>query len=360
MAVAMALETVPGHDATYHLVSYDARGRERQEVDGRYSDAVLSAATTSDPTDVFVFSHGWNGDVPAARRQYGTWVATMLECAADRDLLATAPGGFRPMLVGLHWPSKAWGDEEFGQASFGIAETAGPALDVDAVIDLFTSRLANTSSTRDAVRTIVKAALRDAAPRSLPGPVRQAYHVIDADAGIGATGEGTAPGDDREPFDPERMYQGCLRAEAVSFGELSLGGILAPLRVLTFWQMKGRARTFGGDRRGRPAWQPAAGMSGHTVPLDGAQLRLHRRGGSAGRTTWLTETSTRQHADARAGRHVAVVVLLEHSEHGGPAGLLPANRGRLTRHRTDSDHDISARSSGGHVLPARGMVRPSS
>ena len=65
----MALETVPGHDTTYHLVSYDARGHERQEADGRYSDAVLSAATVSDPTDVFVFSHGWNGDVPAARRQ---------------------------------------------------------------------------------------------------------------------------------------------------------------------------------------------------------------------------------------------------------------------------------------------------
>jgi hypothetical protein len=24
--------------------------------------------------------------------------------------LGTVPGGFRPMLVGLHWPSKAWGD----------------------------------------------------------------------------------------------------------------------------------------------------------------------------------------------------------------------------------------------------------
>lgn len=241
----MAVETVPGHDATYHLVSYDARGRERQETDGRYSDVVLSAATTSEPTDVFVFSHGWNGDVPAARRQYGAWVATMLECAADRDLLAAAPGGFRPMLVGLHWPSKAWGDEEFGPASFGIAQAAGPERDVDAVIDLFASRLADTSSMRHAVRTIIEAALQDAAPRSLPAPVRQAYQVIDAEAGIGATGEGTPPGDDREPFDPERMYQGCLRAEAVSFGGRSLGGILAPLRVLTFWQMKGRARTFG-------------------------------------------------------------------------------------------------------------------
>ena len=39
-------------------------------------------------------------------------------------------------------------------------------------------------------------------------------------------------------FDPESMYQACLIDDLASYGSTSLGGLLAPLRVLTFWHMK--------------------------------------------------------------------------------------------------------------------------
>ena len=103
----MSRESVPGHDISYHLVCFDETGNER----GRESADVVYDAPGG-VTDVFFFNHGWNGDVPAARQQYGQWVATMAGCRAEREAAHRLPGGFKSLLVGLHWPSKAWGDED--------------------------------------------------------------------------------------------------------------------------------------------------------------------------------------------------------------------------------------------------------
>ncbi len=240
----MPLEEVPGHSVRYHLIAYDAHGNERAEGDGHHSTAVLTGAAADPPTDAFVFSHGWNGDMPAARRQYGEWISTMLDQPEERERLAERPGGFRPLLIGLHWPSKAWGDEELGSSSFEVAPSTANA-DLTGLVDRYTERLGDTPAIREALRTIVTHALDDAAPLQLPEPVRQAYTTIDAELSLGGAGEGAAPGDDREPFDAEAMYQACQLEEVVSFGGPSLGGLLAPLRTLTFWQMKRRARDFG-------------------------------------------------------------------------------------------------------------------
>jgi pimeloyl-ACP methyl ester carboxylesterase len=245
------IETVPEHDIRYHLIAFDAKGRERPEEGGPYSPAVLREAATSEPTDVFLFSHGWQGDVPAARRQYGRWLAAMAFCPNDLAAVAAMPGGFRPLLIGLHWPSKAWGDEQLGGASF-LIEATGEALDgddtkddVESLVNRLAAQLNDSLATRQAIRTIVESALVDAVPGTLPTEVRKAYEVIDAEAGMGQEGAGAAPGDDREPFDAEATYQACQQEEIVSFGEVSRGGVLAPLRVLTYWQMKRRARDFG-------------------------------------------------------------------------------------------------------------------
>jgi pimeloyl-ACP methyl ester carboxylesterase len=103
----------------------------------------------------------------------------------------------------------------------------------------------DSDRTRQALRTIIESALDDPAPMTLPAQVRQAYLTIDDEAGMGAEGVGGGPGDDRDGFDPEVTYQACLQEDLAAFGTPSLGGVLAPLRVLTFWQMKRRARIFG-------------------------------------------------------------------------------------------------------------------
>jgi hypothetical protein len=215
----MSLETVPGHDISYHLVAYGKDGQERLEGDGPYSHVLLGAAATAQPSDVFLFSHGWNGDVPAARLQYGKWLATMVDCAQDRAKADAMPGGFSPLLVGLHWPSKAWGDEELGAASFtaGVEAQApgdqddGDEDDIGLLVDRFASRLTDSDRTRQALRTIIEFALNDPAPMTLPAEVQQAYLTIDDEAGMRAEGVGGGPGDDRDGFDPEVTYQACLQ-----------------------------------------------------------------------------------------------------------------------------------------------------
>lgn len=248
----MGIENIVPEDIRYHLLAFDADGRERSESDGPHSRVLLAEAADTAPTDVFLFSHGWMADIPAAREQYSKWLRAMASCTADRAALHDRPGGFQPLLIGLHWPSKAWGDEEFGPASFAtdIGEPqAGPHDAVgdfrEAFVDEYAEWITDTAATREALRTLADSTLNDAAPMTLPADVRRAYHVIDAEAAMSSAGVGAAPGDDRDSFDAEAMYQACQLAELVSYGDPVLGGLLAPLRVLTFWYMKKRARIFG-------------------------------------------------------------------------------------------------------------------
>jgi pimeloyl-ACP methyl ester carboxylesterase len=117
--------------------------------------------------------------------------------------------------------------------------------------------------------------------------VRQAYLMIDDEAGMGADGVGGGPGDDRDGFDPEVTYQACLQ-EDMAFGGLSLGGVLAPLRVLTFWQMKRRALIFGENGAAQlltelQAAAPAARfhLMGHSFGCIVASAAIAGRVGSA-------------------------------------------------------------------------------
>jgi hypothetical protein len=244
-------EPVPGREDCYHLVTFDAAGNERPEATGPYSRVIAALLSREAPTDVFVLSHGWMGDVPAARRQYGAWVAAMAGCPEDRAAAEARPGGFRPVVVGVHWPSRAWGDEDLSSAAFAVpigdpgAPEAGQVDGVARLVDSSAAAFGDIPTVRDPVRTIVDSALDDPVPVTLPRPVREAYERLDAALGPGADGEGAPPGDDRAPFDPEAVYQACLVEELASFGGSSLGGVLAPLRVLTFWHMKRRARDVG-------------------------------------------------------------------------------------------------------------------
>jgi hypothetical protein len=247
----VGVEPESGREGPYHLLAFDAAGSERSEHTGPYSRELSAQVAREAPTDVFLLSHGWNGDVPAAHRQYRAWVAAMAGCPEDRAAADARPGGFRPLVIGLHWPSKAWGDEDLGSASFALpagapgAPETGQGDGVARLVDSSAAALGDTPAVRDAVRTIVDSALDDPVPATLPQPVREAYGRLNAALGLGAEGAGASPGDDRAPFDPEAVYQACLMEELASFGGTSLGGLLAPLRVLTFWHMKRRARDVG-------------------------------------------------------------------------------------------------------------------
>lgn len=235
--------------AAYDLVCFDSSGEERKDdPDGLMSDRVMRALAADDSgvTDVFLLSHGWKGDIPAARMQYDKWIESMSACTADIARMKQARPNFKPHVVAIHWPSMPWGDESFGDGgSFAVPIDGIPATDpVQAMVDDYAARIADTPEARDAIRRIVKGAMDDVEPDSLSPDVRAAYKQLNLEADLGIGGVGAGPGGDRSGFDPEAVYE-ALKEDAPSFGLFSGGGIFGVLRTLSFWKMKDRARWFG-------------------------------------------------------------------------------------------------------------------
>src|SRR5260221_11479284 len=103
----MPIETVPGTDLSYHLLAFDPAGEERPDLDGGLASRAALGRLRGEPiTDVFFLSHGWMGDLPAARRPYNDWVGPMPLHDAAVPALRSARPLFRPLLPGLHWPSR--------------------------------------------------------------------------------------------------------------------------------------------------------------------------------------------------------------------------------------------------------------
>ncbi len=243
----MPVEIVPETDIKYYLIVFDEQGRERQDdPDGQMSQRVLEVLKTEAITDIFILSHGWRSDIPAARRQYGRWIKVMLEQETDLENIRDIRRGFNPLLIGLHWPSQPWGDYDLVSSSaiaYGLS-TASTATPMNQLVDDYANRLTDTSASRQALLTILQSARHNIAPSELPPEVSQAYRILNAETPLISQGLGASPASDREPYDPESTYL-VARSEALSYGGFSWGGLLAPLRTLSFWKMKDRARQFG-------------------------------------------------------------------------------------------------------------------
>jgi hypothetical protein len=236
----MPIETLPESGTVYYLIAYDADGQERtDDPDGLMSQQAAELLDSEPITDVFVASHGWMGAIPDAERQYANWVGAMAAARADIDRITAARPGFRPLIVGLHWPSKPWGDEEFGgRVSFA------PGQGIQGLIDSYAERIADTPEARAALATIFTAAAGNIDPVHPPQEILDAYATLDEQSQLGGKGPGAAPGADREPFDAERVLRAARQSE-VAYGNLGASGLLAPLRALSFWKMKDRGRQIG-------------------------------------------------------------------------------------------------------------------
>jgi hypothetical protein len=242
----MSIEQVPNTDLSYYLIAFDAAGRERgDDPDGVMSQRLSEDLARQGVTDVFLFSHGWKGDIPSARKDYADWLTAAAGCPADIEQLRNRRPGFRPLFVGLHWPSQPWGDEEFSGGA-GVSFAPGEVPASETLIDRYAQRIADTPAARQALRVIFDAAQRPATPE-LPPDVQAAYVTLDREAGLGSAGVGAEPGADREPFDPQRHYEDARDEAVLSFGfqEVASDLLLSPLRQLSFWKMKDRARRFG-------------------------------------------------------------------------------------------------------------------
>ena len=240
----MPVLKIPGSEATYTLLAFDKDGAERRDdtggAGGPLSNRILAEAKQNAPTHVFLFSHGWKGDMPEATAQYNRWISAMWKLSSDRERMGQ---NFRPLFVGLHWPSLPFGDEEFGGASFGDVESGPSPADL---VRLYMERLGLSEEGRAPLKRIIAAHVADAAATELPPQVVEDYRKIIALTGYGSGGLDGAPDADGEPFDPVERFESGNAAGGDSFGGgFSLGGILGPLRQASYWKMKNRARTIG-------------------------------------------------------------------------------------------------------------------
>ena len=239
----MTIRSVPGSDLRYYLVAFDKDGREQGDPDaggGPISQEIVTALTRDAITDVFVLSHGWKGDLPAAVEQYDNWIGAMGACTNDRQRARAKWPDFKSLIIGFHWPSQPWGDEK-NDGSFAVDGTGGGA---DAFIDGWAGRIADTPAARDALRVIYDSALEEIEPDRLSPEVVKAYRTLEREAELRADGVSGAPDADREPLDPQLSYEEASLDDA-SFGGGLGDGLLSPLRQLSFWTMKKRARSVG-------------------------------------------------------------------------------------------------------------------
>jgi hypothetical protein len=267
----MGFHTIAGSDAAYGLIAFDAQGKEREEQAGLFSQDLIRRAVDESITDIFFFCHGWKGDLGAAIDQYDNWIGAFMR-SGDRAAASQIFPDFRPLLVGLHWPSLPWADEELRGGSF----TAVAAPDgVQALLAAYLHRLGDRPEIRRPLQVILNEARTNIVADELAPHVRKAYLDLNDALGLRSDGVEAPPDADREEFDPQDALDAESEDSASFGGDLNLGGLLGPLRQLSYWTMKKRARTIG-----------EGGMSQFLVQLQQAtaarNTRIHLMGHSFG------------------------------------------------------------------------------
>jgi len=264
----MPLRHIDEADVDYYLVLFDNDGRERPEQDGSLLSHGLSRVVQDGVSDVFIASHGWKGDVPAAISQYDAWISAMTAQAHDRDRARALDPKFKAVIVGAHWPSLPWGDEDAGAALLGDGEAdefaAEQQMSSGALVQRYAERIADTDATRAALTTILAASddekvSAELAKGDLPPGLEAAYQALFDQAGLGLDGATAAPGSDQQTFTPaltiREWTSAAGPAQAAPAGQPGLLGggfshsvrdaLLMPVRQVSFWAMKHRARHVG-------------------------------------------------------------------------------------------------------------------
>jgi hypothetical protein len=103
------LTTPEGTEFPYYIVPFDKDG----QCEGpKTRDHLITNAPGC--TDIFLFSHGWNNDWTAATDRYEHFIKGFMSLRSQRQL--PIPKSYRPLLVGIFWPSQAltWFESEQG------------------------------------------------------------------------------------------------------------------------------------------------------------------------------------------------------------------------------------------------------
>ena len=130
------LTTVEGHTFPYYIVPFDADGR----CEGPLTQQHL-LAHCAEHSDIFLFSHGWNNDWSTATKRYEHFIQGFRE--QRRGLGLPMPSDYRPLLVGVFWPSQAM---EWFEAETGPGFAAGDPAAQDAAAEVSRRLLADIAN----------------------------------------------------------------------------------------------------------------------------------------------------------------------------------------------------------------------
>ncbi len=103
------LKTIEGEAFPYYIIPFDNDG----QCEGPQTREHLIGAAGG-YTDIFLFSHGWNNDWTTATNRYESFIRGFQDIRKQYDV--AMPPGYKPLLVGIFWPSQAltWFNSETG------------------------------------------------------------------------------------------------------------------------------------------------------------------------------------------------------------------------------------------------------
>lgn len=103
------LKTATGDVFPYYIIPFDKEGTC---VGPKTRDHLLKSS--AEYSDIFFFSHGWNNDWTVATERYRSFIDGYQ--AQRKELGLDASEGYKPLLVGIFWPSQtmAWFESEAG------------------------------------------------------------------------------------------------------------------------------------------------------------------------------------------------------------------------------------------------------
>ncbi len=239
----------PDRAAYGHRLRYDTTGRLLPSCDGALREILAAAAGVS---DVIVFSHGWMNDPVSAEGTYARFISGML---ARRP--AGLDPGFRPLLVGVYWPSAVFPVSGEGEESMAATVLTESDLveRIRRTFDWLEGVPDVDPDLHDVARLVAKEIRGEPRTRAeflLLANILKRWSFF---AGPGSPAEGTegeveAPGE-RPLLQLEvgDLAQFLLDNSYAGGGEESLASrvasVLSVLNVFTFWEMKRRAGEIG-------------------------------------------------------------------------------------------------------------------
>lgn len=280
------LSTVEGGAFPYYIIPFDKDGN----CEGPQTrEHLLNAAAGY--TDIFLFSHGWNNDWKTATGRYESFINGFQHLRSELGL--PMPADYKPLLVGIFWPSQAleWFEHE-----------KGPDF------------AASSPEQQDEAAQLEVEILRDVAA-ALPAPQRSRFHELahadrldpaQAQELAGMLAAVCTPDDEGVRADalsardllaaaisfesPEPDYDAIGSAGGVDSGTPMTAGLadimssLDPRNIIkpfTLWQMK--------DRSGKVGALGVAPLLG--MLLSRSQARIHLLGHSFGCKVVMTAAS---------------------------------------------------------------------